>query len=298
MSFKRTRTVSIAALLLSGLIPAAHAGATLDSLTGPVEFKFAGFSSEQALTAGSNESTWSVGNVTSITDGFNNLWVSGQDGDRLTFMLYGIADLSIVPDGSGGFNIYNYGATGGVGPDSKIHLDVWLDNGPTTVADVSTGPGARSGFGTYPTLTDGSLWLSMELIPGIVADDPSTAVDEGAMATLFQGAQATTSPTSGSGIFYASVTGGSAAGKFNTDGFTTLLGTSADMLGQFDFKPALTSPGCAGGGVGPNCWENVLNDPVLGIARVPVPAPILLLGVGSLIGGLMARRRLTRSEAA
>lgn len=297
MTFRKMRSASIAALMLSGLAPAAYAGATLDSISGPVEFKFAGFSTEQVLTPGSNETTWSVGNVTSITDGFNNLWVSGQDGDRLTMMVYGIADFSVVPDGSGGFNIYNNGATGGAA-DGKIHVDVWLDNGPTTVADVSGGPGARSGFGSYPTLTDGSLFLAMELIPGIVVDDPNTALDEGANTTMFQSASAATSPASGDGIFYANVVGGSAMSQFNTNGFTTLLGTEADMIGQFDFKPALTAPGCAGGAVTPACWENVLNDPVLGIARVPVPAPILLLGAGALIGGLMASRRRNDSEAA
>lgn len=295
MSFNRMRKAGITALLCSALIPVAHAGATLDSLAGPVEFKFAGFSTEQNTMA-ADETTWSVGNVTSITNGFNNLWVEGQDGDHLTFMLYGVADLSIVPVSTGGFKIYNNGASAAPG-DGKIHIDIWLDNGPLSAASVAAGPSGRTGYSSYNTLTDGNLWLSMELIPGIVIDDPTTAVDEGAETTLFQNASAETSPATGNGSFYASITGGTAAGKFNTDGFTTLLGTSADMLGQFDFKPALTSPGCAGGAVTPACWENVLNDPVQGFA-IPTPAPIMLLGLGALVGGLAARQRRNRSEAA
>lgn len=289
MSFQRKLKLGAASLLLASLFQPAFAGATLDSILGPVEFKFAGFSTEQNTTAGSNESTWAVGNVTSITDGFNNLWASGDDGDRLTFVMSGIADLSTT--GAGPFSIYNHGATGGIGPDGKIHINIYLDTGPVTVADVSGGPGARTDFYNYPTLTDGSLWLALELVPGIVVDDPATALDEGALATLAQTAALTTSPTSGSGIFYASVVGGSAAGTFDSNGFTTLLGTQADMLGQFDFKPALTTPGCAGGPVNPGCWENVLNDPVLGFAIVPTPAPILLLGLGALCAALVSRRR-------
>lgn len=294
------KTLGVSAALFA-MVPSANA-VPLEMLDGIVNFSFDGVTTEQVLEAGSDENTWGVGNVNSIqaADGITTVWTTGETGQRLTFMLYGIHDISTTPGGSFGTNIYSAGATGGAA-DGAIHLDIYLDDeddGGYTAADFSPGPAGRTGFGSYGTATDGTLWLSTVLVTGVSLDDPVTLGVNELTATLFQNADGATSPATGTGRLFASITGGSAAAKFDTNDFVTLDGSIADLRGLFDIEPNDTSIGCTDpftGAVNVNtgCWEISTNDPVTGRAStfVPVPGTALLMALGLLAVPRLLRKR-------
>ncbi|OGA73339.1 MAG: hypothetical protein A3G27_06620 [Betaproteobacteria bacterium RIFCSPLOWO2_12_FULL_66_14] len=275
----------VVAVLACGLAFAATTAnamtlAQLETYTGPIEFKFAMFTTAQNTQVGSNEDAWGVGNITSITDGFNNLWTAGEGGEFLRFIIYGIHDDAILPGNGGSFDIFSIGATGGAA-DGAIHIDAWRD---VTAGNPNAGPAGRTGYSTYAGITSGSLWLSTVMVSGVKDDDPVTVYDE-RTAELFQNAQSTTNPTSGSGVFLADVTGGSFGPNLNSPTFARFGTTAlADLFGQFTFAPASSAPGCGTGPVSTACWENKGNDPVIGNA-VPEPSALALLGLGlSLVG--------------
>ena len=84
----------IAAAVTLGLMSVAATASTLSTVTGDVEIKLGGLTTETQLTAGTDETTWGVGYLESIAS-FSNLskWTSGTTDGYLYYMLYGIADL-------------------------------------------------------------------------------------------------------------------------------------------------------------------------------------------------------------
>ncbi len=101
MSFKK--------LLLAAVIAVATAHSAvalavpLDSISGAVEFKLSGVTTGFSTQADTNEVTWGLGNITQITTSTALspvvLWNSGTNGEYLSAMLYGIADLRpVAPD--------------------------------------------------------------------------------------------------------------------------------------------------------------------------------------------------------
>lgn len=279
---------TIVAATLLGVSSLAAQAVPLSSLPGgDMEFKLSGVTTEFYTWGGTNETTWGVGNITQITtptsQGAASIWNSGEGGDYLGYMIYGIADLSnsgVAPN----VNLYNFGATGGIATGG-IFIDVFqrLSN------PVITTPSARAGYDSYTGVSSSNLWLRLLLIPGIVANDPATSQNEGTLATLAQTITGLTLPATGGGTFFANVIGGSAMAKFDTNGLTTLLGTEADMHGIFDLRDntAGSRPGCSADSR--DCFFGLIRDPIIATA-IPEPGSMALAGLG-LIGLAALRRR-------
>ncbi len=302
MSFKKV--LAAAAVGLAFFNNGAALAVPLSSITGAVEFKLSGVTTGFFTQTNTNEATWGVGKITQITTltsaGANTLWNSGEGGDHLGFMLYGAADLSNSGT-SPNLNLYNVGATGtGCGSlCNSIYIDMFkrTSDASWTTPSLRAGPGG--GYNAYPGVSDGlPLWLRLQLVPGIVADDPNTiGIDEGTTATLSQSLNSLTLPAAGSGTFYANVIGGSAMASYNSNGFTTLLTTTADMLGIFSLTDNTTGSvaGCNPASI--NCFFGLIRDPVTANV-VPEPGSIALLGLGLLVmgGAGLGRRRMAQFQ--
>ena len=141
--------------------------------TGPLSFKLYSATTETNLynasgacgtfgTAGC-ENSWGVGTITQVISGIAPVWNSGDSGQYLNYMVYGISDISHTGTAPN-LNIDSAGATlGGPGADGNIHLDLYVDSAPVP----ATGPSGRTGYGSYTGVTGGTLWLSMILNSGL-----------------------------------------------------------------------------------------------------------------------------------
>jgi PEP-CTERM motif len=151
--------------------------------------------------------------------------------------------------------------------------------------------GGCTNFNTlcYNTITNVALHttpvLTMDLIPGADTTVPTE--------TLLATTNTTTIPLTGSAAGWMDITGGSDAFQFGRAGFTTAIGTPADMSLFDDFCPNVK--GC-GGQLNPTGnWQQVNFDPV-GATAIPEPVSLALLGTGLVGMGFAGRRRRNREE--
>lgn len=300
-------------LLCVGLVTSQASAFSLDGYTlgDKLFFHYSGYSTDQNLYGPSSntEDVWTIGYVMNITnmDGTKVYWSATGD-EELTAMTYGIQDYGWEPAGGANWYIYEQGVNTADPTDEYdglIHMDFYLQNkadvsytpyNPDPNGGVGTdGPSQRTGYGSFPTVTDGTLFLSTVMEQGFFADDPATAATDESLAHMKQESSSLTSPATGSGDFWASVTGGDGGGyDFDTNGYTGLDGvTTADLFGQFSFYggtddwTGTSDPD----GFSENGFQNYLTDPIE-TSAVPEPATMLLLGSGLIgLAGLGRKKR-------
>jgi hypothetical protein len=287
----------IAAAIALGFASVAASADPLALVTGDVEIKLGGLTTETQLTTGTNETTWGVGYLESITS-FSNLskWTSGTTDGYLYYMLYGIADLSVIPQVGVGYDIYNIGATGGVA-DGKIHLDLYWS--PTQIASIdqfkTANPNLRTGYDSYSLLSSlGPAYLKLTFGEDIQqVDRPETIGIDETTATLVQEANGQTLPTTGKGSFFLDVVGGTDAFHWDTNG----QDFGHDMSGNFTLRPNYgpgRNPNCSLADVtAGTCFAGLINDPII-TARIPEPGSVALFGLG--LAGLAGLRRRRNSK--
>lgn len=213
------------------------------------------------------EDTWGVLRVTTITVGLNT-WNAGDGGQYLTGMFYNGFDENVSYDGA-------TGVFTAVGKANSLRLDIYKWGSDINLNAFTSLPSNRTGIDSYSSVAGAftgnaaNLWLSL-------------VFDE--FTSEFKCLTGSCSSVSADTQGFLSVTGGEAAGNYNTNQVIN------NTQGLSDFF--LTgSPGCTiVPGIGNSCgsWSTTGNLAAYGM-RIPEPASMALTGLGLL--GLAALRR-------
>lgn len=279
MNFKKL------AIATSLALAAFSAAATpLDSIVGNVNIKLVGLTTEANTATGTNETTWGVGAITQIGGVDEQTWTAGSsDGTYLYYMLYGIADQTIIyNNATQKYDIFNYGATG-VNPlaDGMIHLDIYRTTKRIGAIDsnLDASPANRTGYNSYSLFNGlGPAYLTTSFVAGKGTDVASTSANE-ALATLVQSATSSVlkAGIEGDGKFYADVTGGTAFSQWNTN-----MQGGADFDGSYTLKTngeRFGSGKCTNAQIASNaCFTGLINDPIRA-NKIPEPGSLALFGL-------------------
>jgi hypothetical protein len=214
--------------------------------------------------------------------------------------LFGIFDITQINSGDSSTTFWNgNGATDGTqlvgffngltsGPDqTAAGTGISFTGGSVEIFSVANGtysPGTNPNtFDPLNQLCGGSAvclanpWLTLDFVPGI-----NDAI--GGNATLQAAGAATANVQAGFG--YMSVTGGTNAAKFDTNGYTFNNFGPADMFFRSNFVLANIQT-CSSN----NGWAVCSDDPIIG-RTVPEPGTLALLGLGlASFAGLSRRKK-------
>ena len=269
-------------LLCVGLVTSQAFAFSLGGYYGQVELKFSDFTQGTLY----NTDSGGYGNADGIFDSYSIfkvstikapdttlLWHDTQDGEEIAGIFYGLDDDWWEVDGGGGLAIKSVAGK----------IDFYLQD--AGVFDPTAGPIATGLNGIYPSIGDhasSTSFLTADLEKGITSTNGDPLDDH---ITFYNTLSSTTSPFTGDGSFYFSVTGGAYEGLFQKDVFGGGLDDSgniiptSDLWAQFDSE----SPGNFG-------WLANSEDPVEGYV-IPEPGTMLLLGSGLLGLAGFARKR-------
>ncbi|VAV85712.1 hypothetical protein MNBD_DELTA01-1793 [hydrothermal vent metagenome] len=252
---------------------------------------FAQFANREQISAsgsivapsGFMESNWGVAIVSNISEGVfgdpqnfdpasSSYWENdGSDGQVTAIWGHVMANPGdgSVPLASSGGSMYLY----------------W-DN--TTVADLATATVAdRTGDFTFTNFTDGTLLAKIDFLAGAITPDPLTTIAGSVIPTA--------GGFTGVANLFANVdlaAGGLWATLLDTNYFNSLLGLgTADMKLRTIYESTGSHPwDDPGAGVSNDIFGAQSTDPLRAYV-VPEPSTIVLLGMGLLGAGFVARRR-------
>lgn len=225
------------------------------------------------------EDTWAIFRVTEIDDAVTlaRIWSPAGKGYELSGVVYGEQDIHL--DGIDADNI----RIGGVG----MKMDMYSNVDGDFLAAAALGTAGRLPLGGFTFLSDGTLELSMYSLPGFI-----NAAGVGAgEATQFESRFNLTTST-GDGLAFLEVSGGTSAFQFNSDTFampapnSIILGglggfdLAADVSLAYNMTPAQLAD-----------WLVFNDDPALANITnvIPEPATMILFTLGA--AGIAARLR-------
>ena len=253
--------------------------------TGPISIDFHDYESFTSPTLAPGDMNFGVFNIINITAQASQgsivagqtIWSPGGSNQFLVGVFNDITVTSVTPNGSGGFTTENTG-----GNFALYQVASFPNFTQGTGGYAAAGGGCTINQLCYNGIsnTGSGPILTISLIPGADLVNP--------LSTLQATVSGTTVPVSGSAQGYGDITGGTDQGQFGIDGFTTAIGTKADIVLLNNF--CANAAGCSGAIAPIGNWQQLSNDPI-GAAAIPEPASLLLFGSGILGLGLLRRKR-------